>query len=126
VRSLLVSTNAISGLLVVWMLTIAFLPFPTALVAKAGHQPATKLLYIGTIFLSTLGTGVISWIISRNPAITDGEIMPDAMAGVAGAVLLLLALAITLLIPPTSYFPLLLLTLETPTQRLIDKIMRRA
>jgi uncharacterized membrane protein len=125
VRALLLSRTSISGLLVFWMLTIAFLPFPTALVAKAGHQPATKVLYIGTIFLSTLAIGLISWIIARNPQITDGERMPDPTAGVASAVLLLLALLITLAIPPTSYFPLLLLAFETPVRQLIDRVARR-
>ena len=46
------------------MLTIAFLPFPTSLVAKAGHEPTTKVLYIGTIALSTLATGLISYVSS--------------------------------------------------------------
>ena len=50
----------------------------------------------------------------RNPQILDGGEPPDA-PGVVTGLLLLLALAITLAIPETSHFPLLLLFLETPS-----------
>jgi uncharacterized membrane protein len=124
VRPLVVSHVHVSALLVLWMLTIAFLPFPTALVAKAGHQPATKVLYIGTMALSTLVTGLISLVMRRNPQITDGQWKPSAEAGVVNGLLLLLALGITLVIPATSYFPLLLLFLETPVRQLLRRLRR--
>ena len=124
VRPLLISHEYVSALLVFWMLTIAFLPFPTSLVAKAGHEPTTKVLYIGTIALSTLATGLISWVMRRNPQITDGGEPPDAEPGVVTGALLLLALAITLAIPETSYFPLLLLFLETPVRWVLHRLRR--
>jgi uncharacterized membrane protein len=124
VKSLLLSHKYIYALLVFWMLTIAFLPFPTSLVAKAGHEPITKVLYIGTIALSTLATGLVSWVMRRNPQITDGSGRADAEPGVVSGVLLLLALVITLAIPATSYFPLLLLYLETPVRRLLHRKRR--
>jgi uncharacterized membrane protein len=126
VRSLVVSHPQVSSLLVLWMLTIAFLPFPTALVAKAGHQPATKVLYIGTMALSTLVVGLLSLLMRRNPQITDGRAAPGAEPGVVNGLLLLLALAITLAIPGTSYFPLLLLFLEPLVRRLLRRVWRRA
>ena len=122
VRPLLISHEFVSALLVFWMLTIAFLPFPTSLVAKAGHEPTTKVLYIGTIALSTLATGLISRVMRRNPQITDGGEPPDAEPGVVIGALLLLALAITLAIPETSYFPLLLLFLETPVRWVLHRV----
>jgi uncharacterized membrane protein len=124
VGPLVVSHAHVSALLVLWMLTIAFLPFPTALVAKAGHQPATKVLYIGTMAVSTLVIGLISLVMRRNPQITDGQTQPDAEPGVVNGLLLLLALVITLAFPATSYFPLLLLFLETPV-RLLLRMVRR-
>jgi uncharacterized membrane protein len=126
VRPLVASHRYVSALLVLWMLTIAFLPFPTALVAKAGDQPATKVLYIGTMAVSTVVTGLISWVMRRNPQITDGDAKPDPEPGVVTGVLLLLALAITLAIPATSYFPLLLLYAETPVRRVLRMIRRKA
>ena len=126
VRPLVASHEHVSALLVLWMLTIAFLPFPTALVAKAGHQPATKVLYIGTMALSTLATGLISVVMRRNPQITDGQAPPDAEPGVISGLLLVLALVITLVFPATSYFPLLLLFLETPVRLLLRMVRRRS
>jgi uncharacterized membrane protein len=126
VRPLVASHEHMSALLVLWMLTIAFLPFPTALVAKAGHQPATKVLYIGTMALSTLAIGLMGLVMSRNPRITDGQAKPDAAPGVVNGLLLLLALAITLAVPATSYFPLLLLFLETPVRLLLQKVRQRS
>jgi uncharacterized membrane protein len=126
VRPLVASHEHMSALLVLWMLTIAFLPFPTALVAKAGHQPATKVLYIGTMALSTLVIGLMGLVMSRNPRITDGQAKPDAAPGVVNGLLLLLALAITLAVPATSYFPLLLLFLETPVRLLLQKVRQRS
>jgi uncharacterized membrane protein len=125
VGPLLVSHKYVSALLVFWMLTIAFLPFPTALVAKEGHEPTTKVLYIGTIALSALATGLLSWVMRRNPQITDGGPPPDPEPGVVNGVLLLLALAITLAIPATSYFPLLLLYLEPSVRWLLRRARRR-
>jgi uncharacterized membrane protein len=126
VRPLVVSHEHVSVLLVVWVLTIAFLPFPTALVAKAGNQPATKVLYIGTMAVSTLVIGLMSLVMRRNPQITDGQAMPDAEPGFVNGLLLVLALAITLAFPATSYFPLLLLFLETPVRRLLRVVRRRS
>jgi uncharacterized membrane protein len=126
VSSLVASHEYVSALLVLWMLTIAFLPFPTALVAKAGDQPATKVLYIGTMALSTLTTGPASVVMRRNPQITDGQSEPDAEPGVVSGLLLVLALAITLACPATSYFPLLLLFLETPVRLLLQMVRRRS
>jgi uncharacterized membrane protein len=126
VSSLVAPHQYVSALLVLWMLTIAFLPFPTALVAKAGHQPATKVLYIGTMALSTLTTGLVSVVMRRNPQITDGQSQPDAEPGVVSGLLLVLALAITLAFPATSYFPLLLLFLETPVRLLLQRVRRRS
>jgi uncharacterized membrane protein len=126
-RPLVASHYTVSALLLLWALTIAFLPFPTALVAKAGHQPATKILYIGTIALGTLAIELVSWVMKRNPQITDGARKSAAeSSGVITGVLLLLALAITLTFPATSYFPLLLLLLEGPIRRLMNKIGRKA
>jgi uncharacterized membrane protein len=125
VRPLVASHDHVSALLVLWMLTIAFLPFPTALVAKAGHEPATKVLYIGTMALSTVAIGLVSLVMRRNPQIIDGDEKPDAVPGVLTGLLLLLALVITLAIPATSYFPLLLLFLDTPVRQLMRLARRK-
>lgn len=121
VRSLVLAHRGVTSLLVLWTLTIVFLPFPTALVAKAGEQPPTKLLYMGTILLSTVLVGLIDQVIASNPEISDGAGPPDAERAIISAALLGLALVVTLAIPDTSYFPLLLLLLETPVRRLLHR-----
>ena len=126
VRPLVVSHHYVSALLVLWMLCIAFLPFPTALVAKAGDQPATKVLYIGTMALSTVAIGLVSGVMRRNPQITDGYDKPSAEPGVVSGLLLVLALVITLAVPATGYLPLLLLFLETPIRKLMRMVRRTA
>jgi hypothetical protein len=84
------------------------------------------VLYIGTMALSTLVVGLLSLVMRRNPQITDGRAAPGAEPGVVNGLLLLLALAITLAIPGTSYFPLLLLFLEPLVRRLLRRVWRRA
>ena len=53
VRTLVGLNVGLFWLLMLWVLTIVFLPFPTALVAEAPDDEATKLLYIGSMVLST-------------------------------------------------------------------------
>ena len=112
---------AITRLLMVWTLTIVFLPFPTALLPEAGNQPATKVLYIGTILLSTLLLGAITWVVIANPQIADGLGLPSLRPAATTSALLLLALVVSLAFPATGYSPLLLLFLEPPVHRLLDR-----
>jgi uncharacterized membrane protein len=108
-----VATNALlTRLLVAWTVTIVFLPFPTALVAGPGDssgQAVTKLLYVGTMAVSSLLLGLICLVVSRHPVLRDSESSPDPLRAFASAAAFLVALAVMLLIPPTSYWPLLLL-----------------
>jgi len=43
--------------LLLWTFAIVFLPFPTALLSIGGDQPITKVLYIGTLALSSSAGG---------------------------------------------------------------------
>ena len=110
--------------LVVWTVTIVFLPFPTALVARAANQPATKILYIGTIALSTLILGMVNHSISPDRVVTDGESTAGMAAPLVNVGLLLVALVITLAVPATSYFPMFLLALDDVVLRLLNRLRR--
>jgi uncharacterized membrane protein len=116
------SQQRVEGVLVLWTLTIVFLPFPTALVADAGEQAATMVLYIGTTALSMAVLAVLERVILTHPEILDGEGAPDPVPAVINALLLAVALAVTLLIPATSYFPMLLLVLDTPVRRVWERV----
>ena len=116
-RHVLAATDRLGHLLAFWMLTIVFLPFPTALVASAGEQNTTKLLYVGTITLSTVTLAVIDALVLRHPELTDGTVPTGFKSAVISAALLIVALLIMLAWPATSYFPILLLLLEPPVRR---------
>jgi uncharacterized membrane protein len=98
-------------LLLLWTLTIVVLPFPTALLAQenAGDQATTKLLYVGTMTASSLVLALLCVAISRNQAIRDSPEHPDHVRAFATFVALVLILALMLMFPSLSYWPLLLL-----------------
>jgi uncharacterized membrane protein len=118
-RHVLAATDRLGHLLALWMLTIVFLPFPTALVASAGQQTTTKLLYVGTITLSTLTLAVIDALVLRHPELTDGTTPAGFKSAVISAAMLVVALLIMLVWPVTSYVPILLLLLEPPVRRVL-------
>jgi uncharacterized membrane protein len=111
IRSVVAHDPAVTRLLMIWTLTIVVLPFPTALLAgpDSGHQPATKIFYIGTMTLSSVCLSVICVLVGRNRAIRDSDETPDAAASIGSSIAFVVALAITLVFPATSYWPLLLL-----------------
>lgn len=114
VRHVLRYHPRVAHLLMLWVLTIVFLPFPTALVAGAGDSALTKLLYIGAIVVSAAVLALVEAFLVRHPELTDGRDDSDPVDGVVNVVLLLAALGISLAVPRASYFPLLLLTVAGP------------
>jgi uncharacterized membrane protein len=100
--------------MLLWTLTIVVLPFPTALVAEVGHDPATKVFYIGTMAVSSALLALMAWAVGRNRSIRDTDDRPDPVPAVATVIGFVLALAISLTFPATSYYPLLLLLLTDP------------
>jgi uncharacterized membrane protein len=109
VRHLVGYDERVAGVLMLWALTIVFLPFPTGLVAEAGDSTVTKALYIGTIFVSTVLVTCVQALLGRHPQLTDGGEEVDLSPGIANAALLVVALVLAVAVPVTSYFPLLLL-----------------
>lgn len=109
VRHVVAYDRRVARLLLLWALTIAFLPFPTALLSEAADDTVTKLLYIGSMVLSTFFITLVEAHLVRHPELTDGAGDADPVNGAANVAMLLLALAVSLAVPATSYFPLLLL-----------------
>ncbi|WP_051551259.1 TMEM175 family protein [Nocardioides sp. URHA0020] len=114
VRHVIRYHRRVAQLLMVWVLTIVFLPFPTALVATSGSSALTKVLYLGSMVVSTAVLTVLEAFLVLHPELTDGADDADPVAGVTNVVLLLAALAISVAVPAASYFPLLLLLVATP------------
>jgi uncharacterized membrane protein len=122
----LLSGNArVSFLLVTWTFTIVVLPFPTSLVAGAGDQAPTKVLYVGTMAVSILIIAALRAEVLRHPELADGSAYLGPLGGVVTAGLLVLALVVMLAIPATSYFPILVLLVEGPVERAVGYLRNR-
>ena len=119
VSGLVRQDRSIVNLMLAWALTIVFLPFPTALVAEAPDDAATKVLYMGTMAASSAVLAAIAWVIRRRPDARDTETAPDPSIAAASVVAFLAALTISVAVPATSYWPLLLLLLAEPVARRI-------
>jgi uncharacterized membrane protein len=108
-RDVVRSDDVVQRLMLLWVLLIVALPFPTALLAHANEQAAAKLLYVGCIICCSAAMAAVSWHVARTPALRDGDELPDTL-GVVGAIVLLgVALALMLAVPAVGYWPLLLL-----------------
>jgi uncharacterized membrane protein len=114
VNGLVRQDPVVERLLLLWLFTIVVLPFPTALLADAADDAATKVLYIGTLAVSSLLLALVSWRIRRTPDIRDDDTGPEPARIAVLVVVFLVALAISLLWPATSYWPLFLLVLQDP------------
>jgi hypothetical protein len=84
----------------------------------------TKVLYIGTMAVSTIILGVVRAVLVRRPEMTDGHYEADPLVAAANALALVLALVISLLLPAVSYFPLLLLLAADPAARAWRRLRR--
>ena len=111
IRPVVVHDPGVTRLMLGWLLMIVFLPFPTALVAEEGHQAVTKVLYIGTMTVSSVLMGLMSRRIRAAEAIRDSDDVSDPMVSWVTSLLFVVALAVSLLVPATGYYPLLLLLL---------------
>jgi TMEM175 potassium channel family protein len=125
VSPLLVGSRRIVFLLMLWAFTIVVLPFPTALVAHAGEQAPTKALYVGTMAASLLVVAAIRAEVRARPELTDGSTLPGAVSALVSAGLLVLALGLMLVVPATSYVPILVLLADGPVLRLHRRLRNR-
>ncbi len=111
-RNVVASDRVLIRLMLLWCLTIVVLPFPTALVAgDTSHQTVTKMLYVGTMAVSALVLALICVVIRRHPEICDSDESPDPVRAFAMCAAFVVALAVMLVFPGLSYWPLLLLLL---------------
>ena len=122
VASLVRQNAVVARLLITWTFTIVVLPFPTALITATSNDSLARLLYIGTMTVSSALLALLAWTISRDRSLRDTDDGPDPARATATAVAFLLALVISLAIPATGYWPLLLLLLSDP---LADRLSRR-
>ena len=122
VSPLVRQSPAVVWLLLGWTLTIVFLPFPTTLVAGPADDALTKLLYIGTMAVSSTLLALLALVIARDRDLRDTDAKPEARYSAATAALFLVALVVSVTVPALGYWPLLLLLLTHPVA---DRLRRR-
>ena len=115
--SVVAEDRVVSRLLMLWTLTIVFLPFPTALVAQEGHEIATKILYIGTMVLSSACLALIATWVRRHPSLHSPGTQPDPALAWASTVALLVALVLAVAVPAVGFWALSVVLLAAPARR---------
>jgi uncharacterized membrane protein len=121
VSSLVRQSTALIWLLIGWSLTIVFLPFPTTLAAGTSNNSLAKLLYLGTMAVSSALLTAMAYEVGRHRSLRDTEDKPDVRQAAGTTIAFVLALVISVAIPATSYWPLLLLFLVDPVVRLFRR-----
>jgi len=121
VSGLVRQNAAVIRLLMLWSFTIVVLPFPTSLITTTDHDPVAKTFYIGTMAISSLLLAVIAWVIRRDRSLRDTDEAPDVWQTAGITVAFVVALAISLAIPDTGYWPLLILFAVDPVLRLLRR-----
>ena len=91
-----------------------FLPFPTTLVAVASDDALSRLLYIGTMAVSSALLALLARVSGRDRELRDTDAEPDPRVAAGSTVAFMLALATSLAFPATGYWPLLRLLVTNP------------
>lgn len=121
-------TRTTSGLLwlqVAWMFTIVWLPVPTAMLGSMDTDTLQKILYVGTLLLTSLLLLATRLYLRAHPelhAISDVALRQGIAVGVVLSALFAAALLLAVLIPGgAGYFAMFLMTLSGPAQAVIAR-----
>lgn len=117
------STKALINTNLLWLAGIVFLPLPTVLIVNSpGHDPVAAGLYIGTILVTEVAVRLQEVVIVR-AGLAPGEALPSRTLWTDWIVvaLTLVALVITLTVPATGLYPLLLALLTRPLRWLLQR-----
>lgn len=107
-----------------WLLSIVFLPFPTELIGSVTKGTvAVHGIYIGMMLVAAIGALIQQWAIVRWPELRDEA--HDGVATIDAALILVvlmgLALVATIVFPAVGLWPLLVLLLSRPLERLMER-----
>jgi len=112
-----------------WLLSIVFLPFPTALLASSpGDDRATYALYIGTMVLTTAAALLMQVVIVRNPQLQATEVRGTLGVGpfVTPLAVMVLALIIAVALPRVGLWSLALFALSSPIEGILARRRKKA
>lgn len=108
------STRPLVTANLVWLATIVFLPFPTALLASPTDQRLTHGIYIGTLVVASATLAV-----QRHLIVRDGGAESSGAGALVSTGLLVVALVVAVGIPAIGMWALLVLLLERPIRHVI-------
>ncbi|MFD4248235.1 MULTISPECIES: TMEM175 family protein [Amycolatopsis] len=97
---------------IAWLLTVAVLPFPTELTGAYGADRFAVLFYIGTVLANTLCLTAMTLYVRRTRGLAHDASVIDGrwvFGSVGASVALVLAFALSALVPAAGYYSLLLL-----------------
>ncbi|WGL53368.1 TMEM175 family protein [Nocardioides sp. BP30] len=121
-RPVLTLDRHVTRLLLLWSFSIVVLPFATELVAQAGDDRATKIIYFGCTILAAATLAGVEGVTRRHPETADpGMRIGDPVHGWVNVALIAVGLGLTLLWPGLSYFPMLLLLLDDQVHSLVRR-----
>lgn len=107
-----------------WLLSIVFLPFPTALLASSpGGDRAAYALYVGTMAVTTAAELLMQWVIVRYPELQAEEVR--GTLGLRGYVvsfaIMVFALVIAVIFPAFGLWGLAVFAVSGPLQNAISR-----
>ena len=103
-----------------WMLTIVWLPVPTAMVGALQTDRLQILLYVGTMLLTCIVALVTHVVVDRHPVLWEPDNPPPPETLYRSVVftgLFAVALIAGLVIPGCGYYGLVVLVLAVPARR---------
>jgi len=120
-------TTGLLWISMAWLLSIVWLPVATAMSGQLSVSDAgVKVLYIGSMILTSLLTLVTRIFLRAHPQlyeVADEDLLRGMGVDLSMAVLFGLALALSLIFPVLSYYPMFLMTLTGPVQGLFARML---
>ncbi|RLV49479.1 DUF1211 domain-containing protein [Nocardioides mangrovicus] len=111
---------------VAWMLTIVFLPVPTAMSGAMRTDSLQLVIYIGTMLASSLVMAVMNVLVRADRRLT-GRHQPPTLSSLANSiatpVMFALALVLALVVPGLDYSALYILLFTFVLQRTIGRLL---
>lgn len=122
------TTGALLWLCIAWMFTIVWLPVPTAMLGAMEESGAQKLVYIGSLIVTSLVSLVIRWYLLRHQGLHSAapvRLRRGILADAVSAALFALALVVAVAVPVIGYWAMFLLVLVSPLHTLAARVAER-
>jgi uncharacterized membrane protein len=120
-------TTPLLWIVMAWLLSIVWLPVATSMSGQMSDTDSlVKIVYIGSMILTALSSLAIRFYLSAHPGLHD---VPRALiargmaADISIALLFAVALVLAVLFPVLSYYPLFLMFLSGPLQRVLAPML---